>query len=162
MSSFETLDVGCGNNPRGDVNVDCFPNRRDQCVIGWDTKKVRNFVLADCEYLPFQDAVFKKIFAIHVLEHLKNPPQALKEWKRVGEIVVIRVPSAYDLDQTKTHIYTWNQATLTNLLDKIFENVRVFYTSKRIHFRGRLTKYIPFLRLLVNRFPAEIRAVCWS
>lgn len=161
MGKFETLDVGCGNNPRGDVNLDCFPDRREQCVIRWNPKKVKNFILADCENLPFQDGVFRRIFAIHVLEHLKNPHQALKEWKRVGKIIDIRVPSAYDLDQTRTHIYTWNQTTLTNLLDMIFENVKVFYTTREIHFRGRLAKYLPFLRLLVKRFPSEIKATCW-
>lgn len=40
--------------------------------------------LGDCqEHLPFDDGYFDRIIAIHVLEHLKNLPAALKELHRV-------------------------------------------------------------------------------
>lgn len=55
------LDVGCGSNPRGDINVDFFTG-------GWnsqegDQKKgelmnpqlIPNLVVAHAEFLPFRD-----------------------------------------------------------------------------------------------------------
>ena len=159
---METLNVGCGATTIGDVNIDLFPNRREQCVTPWNPKNIENFVLADAENLPFQTNIFKKIYAIHILEHLNNPLKALREWKRVGKVITIKVPSAYDIDQTRSHFYTWNPSTLRNLLETIFKNVQISYTSGRIKFHGKLTKHLPLLQLITNRFPREIEAVCWN
>lgn len=51
-------------------------------------------VVADCqERLPFQDAFFDRVLAIHVLEHLPDLPRALDEIQRVlkpdGRLVVV-------------------------------------------------------------------------
>lgn len=54
-----TLDLGCGNHPRGDVNVDMFalPNV-DHCVrLGWDS-------------LPLESNTFELVTAYDVLEHI--------------------------------------------------------------------------------------------
>lgn len=159
---METLNVGCGAKAIGDVNIDLFPNQREQSVTPWNPKDIENFVLADAENLPFQTKVFKLIYAFHILEHINNPLKALREWKRVGKVVKIKVPSAYDIDQTRTHFYTWNPLTLKNLLQNIFKNVQISYTSGRIKFHGRLTKHLPLLQLITNRFPTEIEATCWN
>ena len=49
-------------------------------------------VLASGEYLPFRDASFQLVFAGEVIEHLREPLRALKEWVRVlkdeGRIVI--------------------------------------------------------------------------
>jgi len=160
--SYETLDVGCGTRPKGDVNIDLYSKNLQQCGTLWDPKKVKTFIIADAEVLPFQNKVFKKIYAIHVIEHLKNPFQALNEWKRVGKVIIIQTPSAYDPDRTKTHIYTWNKFTLENLLELVFKNVEVSYTSARLQLYGRLHRYIPLLQFIINRFPKEIKAICWD
>jgi len=162
LEIFETLDVGCGATPRGDVNIDLFPNNKEQSILPYDPKRIKNFIKADAENLPFRDKTFKKVYAIHVLEHLKNPFKALNEWKRVAKIILIRLPSAYDPDKTKTHLYTWNISTLENLLYLVFSDVNVHYTRKRIKVHGRLSKYIPLLQLLTKRFPKEIEAICWG
>ncbi len=47
------LDIGCGNDPQGTVNVD----RKVPENAGY----IKNFVLADIRYLPFKDHVFDQV-----------------------------------------------------------------------------------------------------
>ena len=57
------LDVGCGHNARGDVNVDLFPRATDhrskdqsKCVdLDLDLVKINNFIVAEASHLPFKD-----------------------------------------------------------------------------------------------------------
>jgi len=154
------LDVGCGADPKGDVNVDRFLEDRTQCFKAWFPWETKNFVFADAEYLPFKDKAFSLLLARHLIEHLENPLQALKEWSRVAEEVKITTPSAYNLDKTPTHLYTWNIFTLENLAKQVFPKVRVRYTGLRNVVYGRFLKRIPLLALVLNRFPSELEAVC--
>lgn len=43
--------------------------------------------------LPFNDRQFDVAFASHVLEHLENWEQALNEWTRIADYVVIVLPN---------------------------------------------------------------------
>jgi ubiquinone/menaquinone biosynthesis C-methylase UbiE len=161
------LDIGCGAGSKGDVNIDLFPNDLEQCGASWSAKKVENFVLADAENLPFKDKCFEELLASHVLEHLKNPFRALKEWRRVADVVTIKVPSAYHIESTPTHFFTWNTSTLEQLLKQVFTNVDVTYTDKINVFDGRVTGRVPLMkyvfdRFILKRFPIEIKAVCSS
>jgi hypothetical protein len=70
------LDVGCGQNKRGDVGI--------------DIKKVEGVdVVCDAAHLPFKDKIFHKTLCYCVLEHLSNPYIALKEVYRVTNGVII-------------------------------------------------------------------------
>lgn len=86
-----TLDVGCGDRPQGDVNVDCSIGETGELFFegrSINPKKIKNFVLADAHHLPFIDNSFQKIVSYHTLEHLSNPEQALREFRRVSNGVV--------------------------------------------------------------------------
>jgi len=87
---LETLDVGCGDQPRGDVNVDCY---RYSKQVRPDKKIVKTCadVIADGQYLPFHDESFNKVVSFHVIEHVKNPYRFLKELVRVSknEILIV-------------------------------------------------------------------------
>jgi len=91
------LDVGCGPNPRGDVNCDCFKDYTPE----WNpTKKVKikgeNFVCCSGEYLPFQNEVFDLVVSIHVIEHTIQPHLFLKEMLRVSKSkVLLRCPHRF-------------------------------------------------------------------
>jgi len=82
------LDIGCGSNPKGDINLDCFPNNFSQHGVHWRPRDVKNFVLADAHCLPFRSDVFDKIFLMAILEHLESPGRCVTEVKRVGKMNV--------------------------------------------------------------------------
>ena len=86
------LDVGCGDDPRGDVNVDLFvgqtPHIRRAHVI--DAKKIPNFVRADALHLPFREGVFETVFCCDLIEHFENPTECFKELWRVSKKTCIR------------------------------------------------------------------------
>lgn len=83
------LDVGCGFQPRGDVNCDLYVkdslNHRNQGEGSTiQVHRVPNFVVCDAQFLPFQDRVFETVFCGQVIEHLENPLRLLKELSRVS------------------------------------------------------------------------------
>lgn len=85
------LDVGCGTEPKGDVNVDFFkrgfnPQTGDQ-IHGefMSPLKIQNFILADAEWLPFKDDCFDVVFSSHVMEHVQNPLLMLREMCSVAK-----------------------------------------------------------------------------
>lgn len=82
------LDVGCGN---GRYMV--WFSKRIKTVVGLDIdrKCVRKthalgfpVILGDAHHLPFKDASFELAVSFDVLEHLRDPRQALKEMRRVA------------------------------------------------------------------------------
>ena len=97
---FKVLDVGCGENPKGDVNVDIFNPKlgtaqiRDQQRIYFvDANKIPNFIRCDAQYLPFKDGSFKRVRSFHTIEHVENPLLMLRELIRVSNgKVEIRCP----------------------------------------------------------------------
>jgi ubiquinone/menaquinone biosynthesis C-methylase UbiE len=70
--SVEFLDVGCGDVPKGDVNLDLFYYGRG-----------KNFVIGEAHHLPFKAETFVKVYSKHNLEHLENPLVFFEEAKRV-------------------------------------------------------------------------------
>ncbi len=87
------LNVGCGGGTYPfyepiiplDVNLDIEPIRG-----------IPNFIRADAERLPFRSHIFEVIFASHIIEHLRNPSNFLKEayrtMKRKG-MIYIAIPN---------------------------------------------------------------------
>lgn len=72
VKTVEFLDVGCGDVPRGEVNLDLFYYGRG-----------KNFVFGEAHHLPFKDETFIKVYSKHCLEHLESPLVFFKEAKRV-------------------------------------------------------------------------------
>lgn len=69
---MKVLDVGCGDRPTGNVNLDLF-------FYG----KCKNFVIGEAQHLPFKNQVFEKVYSKHCLEHLENPLRFFEEAERV-------------------------------------------------------------------------------
>jgi ubiquinone/menaquinone biosynthesis C-methylase UbiE len=88
------LDVGCGTGI-------LFPSvaAKARSLIGIDisirllqkakqyTKEISNahIIVADSDYLPFQDNVFNLVFAITLLQNMPNPLATLEEMKRTSQ-----------------------------------------------------------------------------
>jgi len=89
LAETSRLDIGCGAVPTGDVNLDLLipgDERRP-----FDHRKIKNFILADCRYLPFPDNTFLEVYSSHFLEHVQDPDACLAEMLRVSRIRVCAI-----------------------------------------------------------------------
>lgn len=93
------LEAGCGS-----AMYLALLNKRGYNTVGADYSKTalylaknncERIVLADIHYLPFKDNAFNMVFNQGVMEHFPEEEWSsiLKEFKRVGENVVVIVPS---------------------------------------------------------------------
>lgn len=163
------LDVGCGNNPRGDVNCDLYI--RYSIHLGKnkiiEPKQIPNFVHCDAHFLPFKDNVFDIVHASHLLEHCKHPYLVLTEFKRVSKSkVYIKVPNLEGIlfEEHEGHLYTWSDHSLRSLLSQIFSKVEVYnvYMSIRIRFLKKLPFHPLIIRFLQNFLKTELIGVCYK
>ena len=155
-----TLDVGCGGRPTGFVNLDLYPEDREQFNEAWNPKDVPHFVLGDAQALPFRDKVFTDLVAYHLIEHLLEPLAGLREFERVANQVELTTPSQFSTDRTPSHLYTWNPFTFGNLLRQVFSHVEVEYKTDKPFLPGsrKLTLLNPVFKALgIHR---EIRGRC--
>jgi SAM-dependent methyltransferase len=92
------VDVGCGP---GTITVDLAQRVAPGRVVGVDAAAEvidqaralgsrAEFVVGDAYALPFADHTFDVIHAHQVLQHLARPVDALREWRRVGNLVAVR------------------------------------------------------------------------
>lgn len=92
---FNSLDVGCGARPKGDVNVDFFgggfnPQTGNQIQGDCMTpRRIKNFIIADATNLPFRDGIFNVVFSSHTIEHVENPTRMFRELCRIARRKVI-------------------------------------------------------------------------
>lgn len=94
------LDVGCGMNPQGDVNIDVSVKpsvyrKTEGSAPRIEPKRISNFVLASAEHLPFKNECFNEVICDSAIEHLKSPYKLLREVYRVcqwnGLIIIVTV-----------------------------------------------------------------------
>jgi len=132
------LDVGCGNYPRGHVNIDPYTDltfHRSSDSRPLNTKGIV-FIKASGEYLPFKDNTFDLVFSNAVMEHSPNPSLFLKECYRVAKHQVkIIVPHRYAryklrLRQGKAHINFFNVRLFRKLLRGYSYNVECSFEAK--------------------------------
>lgn len=114
------LDVGCGNDSSGDVNLDLFkknsPHNSGRSV---DLSKTKNFVIGDVNHLPFKERAFAESICNQVLEHKGVRPKiALAELLRVTRNkVTITVPHYTQVFLQK---YFFPQHCHVNVMTKSF------------------------------------------
>lgn len=134
------LDVGCGSNFKGDVNLD----------LNIQQIKIPNFVRGDIHHLPFNDEVFEVVFCYSVLEHVGiDYVKAVKELLRVTK---------YKLEICVPHFLS--------SYARVPEHARVF-RSRHLHriFRNycHIVKWVwqfPFIRpkdVVVTIFKSRVR-----
>jgi len=79
------LNIGCGHDLWGDVRLDVAFK-----FLYWNLRP--NFI-GDAQNLPFRDLSFSEVKASHVIEHLPLWRQALSEWSRVcNKLLIVKFP----------------------------------------------------------------------
>jgi methyltransferase family protein/18S rRNA m6A1832 methyltransferase subunit Trm112p-like protein len=88
------LDVGGGQSahPRADVVVDKYVV--DDFERAGPLELTKPLIVADGHRLPFADATFSYVVAMHVLEHATDPVQFAAELMRVAAAGFVQLPSA--------------------------------------------------------------------
>jgi len=88
------LDIGSGGWPfkRANHLADKYPDTTTHRVEAM-VRDERPFFEVDLERLSFGDHAYDFVFCSHVLEHLDNPGQAMRELMRVGRRGYIEVPT---------------------------------------------------------------------
>lgn len=147
---LSTLDVGCGPEGRGNVNVDLvFNGRIPYSGTYVDAKKISNPVKADAHHLPFKDEAFSFVYSRAMLEHIDNPTRGLKEMIRVARNeVFFVVPHRFFREgilkgQPKTHKHFFSTLATKNWVRKC-----VGYTPiTRIVYKGFPSNVLSLIRL---------------
>ena len=161
------LDVGSGTPSGSHV----FLNGENVIHVDRDRRAHHLEVVCDIHALPFKgppdwEPAFNVVHASHILEHIENPWQAVKELKRVASrTVIIKVPNGihYRLYDDPNHIYSWNSVTLKNLLKRFFSHVTVQTTFRlKTAMRGVKRKIYTLKTLLLSAVfePNELTAIC--
>lgn len=115
------LDVGCGENPRGNYNIDTYiPDTIPS-----------NFILANSENLPFKSNCFEKILSYYNIEHLTNPVGHINSLFRIAknEIYIVTDNSEWIGDIFfrligsgrifhKEHCFKWSMEYMQNMLKR--------------------------------------------
>lgn len=144
------LDVGCGENPKGDVNVDLFVGKNPQSKRAFiNPKNIRNFVQADIHFLPFKDNAFEETFCYHVLEHRGvKVISAIQEMVRVTDgILEIEIPHRVIGKQSPAHDKNFSYNSFRKLLRRM-----------HLSFSFTLTYFcIPHRFICLFRFPSSMR-----
>ena len=133
---WNILDIGCGFNANQYASTICD-------IL--DLKEYysdRKFVKLDGEKLPFNDKEFDFVIASHVLEHVQNPTNFLKEISRVAKQGYIEVPTKLEdnlvFENKKAHLWqlTFDDINhIINITKKIqyFEPILTVSTVKKLH-----------------------------
>lgn len=141
------LDVGCGNMPRGDVNVDLYINedfhRDARGRILTERISIFIFIRADALYLPFRDKVFEKSLSSHTIEHTDNPILFLQELLRVGKELELRAPFGCVNDWLwwRVHGYKWHLFPSWYREQGLHPEMRIVLKTVKVR-----RKKIPFFR----------------
>jgi len=170
---FNALDVACGIEPTGDVNVDT-----ENIYLKYGIRP-QNFIIASATALPFKNKSFKTANVRWLLEHLKDEEvlMTIKEVERVAERAIFVVPNAYfvpgswkysctaigtkyrEIMLHSPHIQIFNEKMLRELLKGTFKNVRIYGEGTWIEI-PILEKFFSLLAKKIPFFSQSLKAYC--
>ncbi len=136
---YKVLDVGCGIDPEGDVNIDIEDVKSE---YGHQPK---NFIVASSTHLPFKDKSFEMVKCHDLIEHLDDEDiiATLEEIRRVADRAIVKVPNAYFIpgawkyswSSLRTnyrrimrkfpHLQVFDELMLRDALELVFKRVRI-------------------------------------
>lgn len=118
--------------------------------------------------LNYADSSFDGIACFHVLEHLSNPPNTIKELKRIlknGGVLMISVPSLKYFYDDYTHVKYFSKKALYRVLkDNNFERIKITKGISQSRLIGAIFFFVPNIRFMFERLfgkisPFEIIAI---
>ena len=166
------LDVGCGTDPHGDVNIDLFSGEcyEDAARVIPLKSRAPNPVIASAEWIPFRGAMFSLAVSYEVLEHVDSPVRMIREMMRCARRIMLTTPNAMFLNKVwratvrggytpyKGHIQTWGEPELRNLLRHCgLSRVKISYTNPGPAYHPRQPLKLRLLELVV---PQMVRYRC--
>lgn len=132
------IEMGVGAKKTVDtaVGVDIIPKGEPVSSLQGAPPSVADLVCDITKELPIPESVYDTLIARHVLEHIQDPVEVLKEWVRVvkpGGRLIIVVPNQDDgstIPMNPEHLHAYNPNSLTSLVEllgmKVLE-VRTHY-----------------------------------
>ena len=152
------LDVGCGTNPTGHVNIDTL-QRWDEEKRG-HVKHLIRFIIADGMNLPFRGKVFDQVNCVMALEHFINPAKAIRDFVYVANSSYFVVPNNPIIKGSALHLFSWSQDSFHNLLGIFYEDIVITTGTQDIKSFDRIylkiIMKIPLFRLPIIRFASRI------
>ena len=160
--NWKILDVGCGYNPNQYATTICD-------VLDLKEKySDKQFVKLDGEKLPFDDKEFDFVVASHVLEHVIDPNNFLKEISRVAKQGYIEVPTKLEdnlvFENKKAHLWhlTFDDVNqVINISKKIqyFEPILAVSSIKKLnnYFRDSLVLELHWENTIEFKFNESIQ-----
>ena len=118
----QTLDIGAGEQEIRDLlpaSITYYSLDYYQTATEW--YGTIPMIFGDAHTLPFADEQFDTVLLLDVLEHLRVPPQALKEIHRVmpaGGQFILQVPFLYPLHDTPYDFRRWTTFGFQILADQ--------------------------------------------
>lgn len=119
----------------------------------------RRYIHASATEIPLADHSTDTVVSLETLEHLLEPSDALKEFKRILKpdgVLVGSVPSKYFDDRAEDvygknpyHVTRFTHASLVELLSRYFSTVRIYYSALEV---------VTHIGLLVDGHPAQFEA----
>jgi len=155
-----TLDLGCGHNFEGDVNVDLYVEATRHRSVNADMRSntdvkltdVPNLIRADCgshylRYLPFRDSVFDMSISNHLIEHIDEPVLLLKEMVRVTKPNgTMRITTPHRLSHNRKWTMHKHSFNLT-WFHKAFHILNVDLVETKKNYKYYPHDYLPLVRL---------------
>jgi ubiquinone/menaquinone biosynthesis C-methylase UbiE len=138
-----SVDAGCGVNKKGNIGLD---------IVITDAFDI----LCDLEQIPLKDNSADSIITEHVIEHITNPYNVIREFRRIlktGGVIHIGVPhafttGAYSIDHK--HYFTLRSLdyVINPDLAKYYSGIQFKLKYRTLRFSGRFTKWLnPFVRI---------------
>lgn len=117
-----TLDIGCGENAEGVINMDVY----------FPKQIPKNFLIGSAEYLPFADSSIDIVKSSFLIEHLLKPANFILDCVRVAkeEVIIIADNSDWIVEVfmrligvgrifNDEHYYKWSEEYMSNLIRRV-------------------------------------------
>jgi len=159
------LDVGCGDRPKGDVNVDLVQGESidlESFRGNVNPQHTSNFIQATVYNLPFRNNVFTIVLCHHLLEHLTYPKKAINELIRVSkrQVEIIVPYKWHELIQNwfrpdrrewakKHHLWNFTKSQLESVFEEMNLHPSIHYQYK---FLAALKQFKTFQRRNFKQF----------